>query len=479
MLIFWKSGGNHLKQKTALFYILISLIFLFPAKAAASNSQIKLDYIKTEQIASGTWGQRNVIYQNNDFYWMRTIKFSKTFIVPYVMNFKIPGNQLTIKYVQNSNKQKVWRTIKEPRTLPRTTCFLQTDKLYMILSMANLYKQGAHNTIEIKDREIIPLNIVKQKDGYVLTVSFKQLTGLQGEFWALQSSSPLINWANPVMGKIWAAYDLNEERKWISTGFYIKTPYNYRPTGSAVFWQCPSDFVASCFVLTGGSIAADELGWVMLNTSLKSQNKLGYWESGPLCEWLLKDYGIGYNYFDTRFNTDLALSLLKGYQKYDDSDFLNAAKKYADWLTKYTENNHYSVADNSLEGWLVEDYWCKDNHSRTHVSLNHQLQQINFLYEMKLVTDEDVYKVIADKMLYAIKITRSHWAKSNGDLYYCISGSGVMSKNDYPYLTYNDLFYTQKLLQLINNQSDPDIQFLMDQKKSWMEQNHIFDYRKI
>lgn len=65
----------------------------------------------------------------------------------------------------------------------------------------------------------------------------------------------------------------------------------------------------------------------MLHVMLELQNARGYFPTRAGSEWLLNDYEISANFYDTRFSTDMAAGLLSAYQAYGIDAFWEAAKR--------------------------------------------------------------------------------------------------------------------------------------------------------
>ncbi|WP_052947832.1 hypothetical protein [Aneurinibacillus tyrosinisolvens] len=450
-----------------------------PASPAEASPPPKvttpIESTRTDPVANGKMDTKSTYLANGDIYWMKRIHFNKKLKASYKMSFVIPGKSGTFKYVEDIKGVKKWRTVPLTGTLPKYVGFISTDQYHMIVSHPTTYITGKQNTIT-QSSSSTPITVTANKNGgYTLVIEFAQTPGTWNEIWGLESTEPLIDWEKPPMEAVWLYYDLDIERKWSWDGFYVKTPASYSPTGKNMFWRIPANAVALSFVRTGGSRAAEDLGWIMLRVSIAHQNKDGYWETGPRSQWLWKDYGVKEGFFDTRFNTDMGLAMLYGYRMYEEEEFIRSAERYANWLIKHAQKEHWTVQKEGQEGWLVADYGQQAPHKRVHASLNHQLAELNYLYEMFMETQQEAYRVYADKLLYGIKNTASLWIKPDGDLHYAYeNGKGI--KPDYPYLTYNDLWETQRILKTLNGEVDPDLTKLMESKKKFMDKHKIKGY---
>lgn len=105
----------------SLFFALICLM-IFTTPALAESPLVKQDINKAVKIKNGQLISRDVVFQNDDLYWIRTIKFNKNADWPYVMNIKIPGTKAYVRYLETKNGKAVWKYVKCPENLPLTTC---------------------------------------------------------------------------------------------------------------------------------------------------------------------------------------------------------------------------------------------------------------------------------------------------------------------------------------------------------------------
>ena len=100
----------------------------------------------------------------------------------------------------------------------------------------------------------------------------------------------------------------------------------------------------------------------------------------------------------------------------------------------FAENHHY---DTQNGGILVWDY--DKSKSPVHSSLNHQLAELQLLYQYGKRTNQEALTQLADRMLLGVEDTWQDWIREDGNLHYCRLPDGSYGKEDYPYLTYNDL----------------------------------------
>ena len=80
-------------------------------------------------------------------------------------------------------------------------------------------------------------------------------------------------------------------------------------------------------------------------------------------------------------------------------------------------------------------------------------------------------------MLSGIEDTKDQWVLEDNNLAYAIMYTGTANiMVDYPYLTYNDLYKTKDILYKYFNRSSDTINYLMDCKKQWMDNNNVVGY---
>lgn len=475
---------NRWMRMVMLTILLLALTtsFAFAEQTSPGSLPLPQEKVQSYTFKGGVFWNKTVQFANGDLYWMKRFHFQKNNSRPFTFSMTIPGKNGQFRYVERvtlptGSVQKVWKQIPLNGKLPRTYGFIETDQKQMLISYPDMYKQSLHNTLQEMASLSYPISVQVVPGGYKLTFEFSQVAGTIGELWALESSEPLVEWQSQDLEQIWLLLDLHDDQKWSWDGFYVLSPSTYYPTGKRLFWRIPENYVARSFVMTGGSRAAYDLGWVMLKTILPQQNQFGFWPTLPQSQWLKKDYGIEAGFYDTRFNTDMGSILLKASILYQDPSFQEANLRYAEFFLKHSEKHHI-VIEGEQEGWLVADYahYTKP-HKETHSSLNHQLQEMNYLYEMYFSTTDQRYLDLANKMLAGVKNIGELWCKPNGDLHYAYMPSGQMGLPDYPYLTYNDLWQTQRYLIQLNGAVDPDLQLLMENKKRWMDANRITGYR--
>ncbi len=422
--------------------------------------------------ADHTIKAKTFAFDDGDIYTIKRYTFGANADERLTDSLTIAGNTVEIRYMNDDG----WYMSGNPENTDKKTMFIDTDKVSVMISIPAVYTNNfQYNTLQYHPDMEEKAEITINPDNTVtISWSFPQNTGLIGEIWYLCSENKLADWNN---GNHFAALaqDLAVERRFSWDGYYFPIPANYIPNGDHMLYRQPSNYTGASFTSYGDFPAAFKMGYVMTYTCMLNQNEKGYWATMPKSGWLSEDFNIGGGFYDTRFNTDFAENLLSAYKRYNNDEFLFAACKYAEYFIQHANTESYTTKNGGL---LVQDYGYDYDHLDTHVSLNHQLAELDYLYKLYQITREDSYRLLADQMLIAINDTKDQWVLANNNLNYAlyyVAGTNPMV--DYPYLTYNDLFETQELYTAIYGKENETVKYLMDCKLQWMTENSITGYR--
>ena len=134
--------------------------------------------------------------------------------------------------------------------------------------------------------------------------------------------------------------------------------------------------------------------------------------------------------------------------------------------------------ENGEEAWLIWDYDYRNGCLANHCSLNHQIAEILVLYRLFDLTGYEGYETLAQRMLNGILAVGEDWILPDQDLAYAYLSDGSMGMQDYPYLTYNDLFDLRAALDARYGSHEPMLDRLMSAKMSWMEQKGVTGYKE-
>lgn len=287
--------------------------------------------------------------------------------------------------------------------------------------------------------------------------------------WIL-STEPMINWNDDFTYKTLLNMDYFGDTYFFHDGSYRKNMSNYVPRSDTAqtYFKNPSGLqVRACkWVLNKGSLFR-VMGLYTMYSYAQSYNKLGYIPTQPMSEWLSKDYNIGYNFYDTRFNSDTMDSLLQIYKDYPDEYVLGQMNNYIKFYKNYYKTKQYKVG----ELIFVPDYMDITGKNKINpTSLNHFISETQVLFQYYKLTGDKECLSIAREMLNSIKLTCDKWIRPNGDLWYKITPDGKFVSNDYPLVTYNDLVYFSMVLKEIDGNVPKEIQKLLQSKTKWAKE---------
>lgn len=414
------------------------------------------------------------------------------------------------KYLEGFNKYKMivhyevkngWVTYLDPETdewvinkrlrsgvsFPMNMAFVNIDnEKYLVFDYPYSYKKGEDGNVIACDEEMGKIYVNPRGYGFDFVVGYPMKEDVYTEMWTLESQEPLVDMENPeaifqtgeTSQEFWRRCQYGTNHRFLIDGYYSKTPATYSGHTANAFWLNPAVHIPYNYIVYGEDRAADDLGYIQLYMSSRSMTPEGYYKTAPESKWLKENYGIDKGFYDTRFNADMGVALIKAHQKYDEPYFLGQAKALLSFYKDFAQKNHYTFYnERSEQGWLVQDYWHENGaYTPVHSSLNHQLQEMYFLYLMGAELDDFEAIQIADKLLKGIETTTDIWMKPDGDLYYGYTPDGAFDKDDYPDLTYNDMYNVQNILVDMGRSRNESLDKLMKSKKAFMDARGITSY---
>ena len=396
----------------------------------------------------------------------------------YVMTSLIlTGHDLNVKYYDRTSGQWYGGDYPHGVTLGFGMCFIRVDDQELIVCLPQTYRRGENSTVELLPGQTGGLVCNRIPGGWRIKIlSPVTSEGELVDYFLLQSGSPLIDWELADAESRWAAFQFTGDNRWLRDGYYYISPSSYIPSGEYVYYQLTAAYIACKLADAGQTYPAGRyLGIAMLDTMCRRQNDEGWFPTPSGSAWL-ESYGVEPGFFDTRFNNDLVRALIVAYEHYGVERFLEVAKTYGDFLVDYAAANHDEYSGSGHSGWLVYDY--KSEHSgKTHTSLNHQTAEMTLLEELYQLTGDERYLQTSQQLYQGIAATEQLWRQADGDLAYGLLDGEIVGQ-DYPYLTYNDLYCYNKLQALRTGADDPLIVRLMDYKLAYMENHGITGYLK-
>jgi len=432
---------------------------------AEYTSPTQINYYKTENQSKIGYSKLN----NGDTYYAEQLNYYDGSI--YKNDFNLSGSNILIRWY--NKKDKKWCRATDLVSMPTEPhlYLIDTDLSSVILSIPTIYAYDKQHQTKVIKKEM-PINIVKITNGYKISYELQVKENEVGEIWYMKSNEPNLV---PDLDKHLEAlsvHDLDGDKRWCFDGYYFKAEEEYQPYIKDMYYKHPSSYVGVSWTKYAECRGFKDLAYIMMITCVNNQSESGFWQTGSRVKWLYEDFQIPSNFYDTRFNTDFAEGLLYAYKEYGDETFKTSLDRYMEYYYKHATENNYQT---ETGGILVEDY--APAQKKTHSSLNHQLAELNLLYRYYDLTKKDNYLELASKMLRGIQDTKDYWVMKDGNLRYAYGYTGIANKmEDYPHLTYDDLYITKQLLKEKFNIEDDAIEFLMKNKLQWIKNNNIHGY---
>ncbi|RXT03690.1 hypothetical protein [Ammoniphilus sp. CFH 90114] len=366
--------------------------------------------------------------------------------------------------------------------LPKHSLYFDGEDFSFHANMVNIYEPLGNGVRKEHYEDASPFYYKSTETAKQLTIPLPHLEGKQVEQWGVVGREGMFKWEDEGQRELMTRANLDRVRKWTPGGVqYIPDP-SYVPYEDWSFWVVPAQHVGSKFLLYGDDRFSENFAIMSLEGALHTQNEQGFWYTEPKSSWLEQDYGISEGFYDTRFSTDAAWFLLDGYRKFGDLAYLEAAERYAAFFLEFAETHHDRTRSG---GYLVYDYrqgQFDGQILKTHVSLNHLVAEMNFLYELYLDTKQEAYAEMAEKLHTAVIDTTERWVKpEDGDLWYAYMPDGSYGMKDYMHLTLKDLRYSQELFKRLNKNPDPQFQYLIDVKERYLTKmgHPLYDWEDL
>lgn len=354
--------------------------------------------------------------------------------------------------------------------------FVDTEDEYFAIYMPQCYDHIENGCVRYRPEQDGYLRIELPEDGGV-RLSLYAVGGGEGatsDFFLARCHQSIIDWANENEKGFWKAYTNEGDGRFLYTGYYWISSTLNETSGENVYANNVACYFGKSFVYGAPFYdAMNDMALYLLDAMLDLQNEDGYWASNVISSWLHSDYGIDGPYYDTRFNSDFVKILMLYYRDTGVEEFLDPLGWYFDFYQQFAETCGWE-----LDGGLaVPDYYYPGM-TTPHMALNHQLAEIDVLYEAAELTGRTELAVLGDRMLTAIENSAPRWIRSDSNLHYSIHPDGQLGGQDYPYLTYNDLFEMQAHLEEMGRPRSDALQLLMDAKKTWMDAHGVTGYKK-
>jgi hypothetical protein len=376
------------------------------------------------------------------------------------------GMRNSFDYREVVSDKYILNKMEAAAALSGNTVYLDAPNRYMKFNRAVAAKPLGYSVYETSTVNIIPR---VQQDENNVTFAFTIPSGKDSTVkqHGILATRELVDWKHDFAVRTAALFDMKEARWFFSDGMYTKNQYNYVPRSTAresVFKAPIALLVRSCCWVLKRGCMFQAMGVNMMYDLSNSYNDQGYLPTRPYSEWLKGDYGIGYNFYDTRWNADSAASLLTFHTQYPDAGVLEKLKKHVEYYKKHFKENSFTVG----KAVFVPDYMDYSKKNKTaHCSLNHYLAEMMVLYQFADLTADEEALEIARSIVNSIRITSKKWIKDNGDLWYSVTPAGVFRGRDYPDVTYNDLVNTVSILKKYEGEVPDEIAALLKSKGDW------------
>ena len=349
---------------------------------------------------------------------------------------------------------------------------------YISKELTHEYEDGSSSVLRelINEDQFIETT---EQDGDVTFHLKLRTTGTNqiSENWFLISDEPLFSDEEDIeYFKSYTNRNFIHSPKWLTaTGLYTKLPWSVEP-GTKVgygrnlvsqqgkvfaerYEETPSRFYYDMLVNS-------------VNYLMDFKGDLPLWKTEYTSTWLKGDYGIIAPYIDTRHNENIALFLSRAGKILDDQDIEDSDALYADFLSTQQEIGNTLTTPN---GYYILDYYSEHQTSKTHVSLNHALGEMNFLLEMHKKNPQDKYLDTALHIKRAVEDTASQWINpDNQDLWYQINGDYSFEGQDYDTLTLKDLINSLQHFDSLDIDYDQQVfHSLIESKLVYIKSNQI------
>lgn len=316
------------------------------------------------------------------------------------------------------------------------------------------------------------ISIEKARDGWDICLCCASLAPDQlCDYTVITSGVPLLDTSDRTRMDERTAATFRGDGRWCYTGYYRFSPDTYIPGGGGCLYRCVATYLTKFTVEWASEERyAEDLSLSTLDTVGLLQNDAGFFPTMPVSVWLRDDYSIPGGFYDTRFNSNLML--LYYAQMGRTGGFEEITNRYFDFYLDYAGRYHHETASG---GWLVWDYGSDT--APVHCSLNHQLCEILVLCDFAEQLSRPELSELADRMLLGVEDTGLDWVREDGDLHYCYMPDGSYARDDYPYLTYNDLYDLQNRLEAMGRERNETLDGLMAIKLRWMQENGVTDFK--
>ncbi|AOV08762.1 hypothetical protein [Sporosarcina ureilytica] len=314
---------------------------------------------------------------------------------------------------------------------------------YISHELSTVYEDGKESVLRELVNEDKHLNITEDDGSLLFELELRTTEKDQiSENWLLISNEKLFS-SEKVMKEYKAETNHNfiSSRKWLtSIGPYTKLPWSVEPSTKLGYGRNLVVLQGTPFV-ENYTLQPERFYYDMIVNSVNYlwdfKEDTSLWETEYTSTWLKNEYGIIAPYTDTRHNENIALFLSSAGDILKNEALKDSYLLYADFLSEQEDIDNILRTE---KGYYILDYYSDVQTKKTHVSLNHALGEMSYLFNAYQQTNNDEYLQVALKIKQAVEDIGTMWINpTNGDLWYQINGDYTFEGKDYDTLTLSDL----------------------------------------
>lgn len=355
---------------------------------------------------------------------------------------------------------------------------------YISESLEKIYEDGEKSILRKLVDENKSYKIIQNGDGFQFELELKTTVHPEieskkkqqiSESWFLLSKDSLFESEKTIQSyKEKTNYYFIHNPKWNTVdGNYTKLPWSVEPSDKMAYGRNLVSLQDKT-ALDGYEDTQDRFFYDMVINSVndlmdfkKDDDKL--WETEYTSTWLKKAYGIQAPYTDTRHNENIALFLTRAGELLDINEIKESYVMYADFLSNQKTIGNVIETE---QGYYIADYFSKKQKSKTHVSINHALGEMNFLLETYMKSKNEKHFETAMNIKRAVEETGKDWINpESGDFWYQINGDYTFEAKDYPTLTLEDLTKSIAMFEEMKIEYSPILKEMIQSKLGFIISN--------
>ena len=362
--------------------------------------------------------------------------------------------------------------------IPYAPCyFIDDSEMHYWIYSPKEYKSLDNHSLEYLPEKSCGIDVLQAgEDTFFMPIIDKVEDDNYVDYMVIASEEPLFNWdqEDQKVENFIKNYNLAGDGHWCYDGYYFITEDSYEPHGENIYYFCVDSYIIKSFLAGTRYSGCKLIVPALIDTMLQHQTEEGYIPTYSFSVWLDEEYKIKPGFYDTRFNTDFWQYVLDTYNEFGGDCFYDALKKYGDFYLNHANQRQIKTQN----GYFVADYFNPKGGKLTHASLNHNIAEAELCMNLADFFGDSSYQIVANKILKAIEDTADQWIMDDNNLEYAICPDKSFAFEDYPYLTYNDLYDIQKMLQDRGLQRNASLEKLMNAKRKWMDRQGITEYKK-